>query len=375
MGDTHDKEQAKQDAAVHTDSQLSLNFRCLAVRKGCAATAHLGTDPALESMASSWGSAAMLRRVLSTLLAGLCLAWVPGLLASDTPKPYFTLHELGPGVWAAISAPGSHAGGNTGFVVGSDGVAVIDTFQTLEAAQALLDTIRKTTPLPIRYVINTHYHLDHVMGNGIFQKAGAVILAQDNVRAWERTENLKFFGADPKPDDKALVAALTLPTITYKDGVTLWLGDRKVIVQVVEGHTGGDSAVLVPDAKVVFTGDLFWNHDLPNLIDADTPQQIATNESFLNDYPDATFVPGHGELGKAADVGAFRDYMVALRKAIGDARAAGKSGQILTDAVLATLKPQYGSWGFFDHFAPLNIEQTDAELSGTKKRPVPPPPG
>lgn len=292
--------------------------------------------------------------------------------AADAPKSYFTLHELGHGVWAAISAPGSHAGGNTGFVIGSDGVAVIDSFQTVEAAQALLDAIRKTTPLPIRYVINTHYHLDHVMGNGIFQKAGAVILAQDNVRAWERTENLKFFGDKPKPEDQAMVAALTLPTVTYKDGVTLWLGDRQVVVKVVQGHTGGDSAVIVPDAKVVFAGDLFWDHDLPNLIDADTAQQIATNDAFLKDHPDATFVPGHGEVGKAADVKGFRDYLQSLRDLVAAERKTGKSGQPLVDLVLPALKLQYGTWGYFDYFAQHNVEQTDAELAGTKKRPVPP---
>lgn len=311
--------------------------------------------------------------MIRKLALALCLFTVAGLArAADAPKTYLTLHELGPGVWAAISVPKSGAGGNTGFVIGSDGVAVIDDFQTTEAAQALLDAIRKTTPLPIRYVINTHYHLDHVMGNGIFAKAGAVIMAQDNVRAWERTENLKFFGPTPKPEDKALVEGLTLPSVTYKDGVTLWLGDRKLIVKVVQGHTGGDSIVVVPDAKVVFTGDLFWDHDLPNLIDTDTQQQIATNEMFLKDYADSTFVPGHGELGKAADVSAFRDYLVALRKAVGDARTAGKSGQALTDAVMAAIKPQYASWGYFDYFSKSNIEQTDAELAGTKKRPIPP---
>ena len=305
-------------------------------------------------------------------LAAALALWAVTAASAEAPKSYFTLHELGQGVWAAVSVPKSGAGGNTGFVIGSDGVAVIDTFQTPEAAQALLDAIRKTTPLPIRYVINTHYHLDHVMGNGIFEKAGAVVMAQDNVRAWERTENLKFFGPTPKPEDKARVAGLTLPSVTYKDGVTLWLGDREIIVKVVQGHTGGDSAVIVPDAKVVFTGDLFWDRDLPNLIDADTQQQIATNEGFAKDYPDATFVPGHGEVGKAADVTAFRDYLVALRKAVGDARAAGKSGQALTDAVMASIKPRYGSWGYFDYFAKSNIEQTDSELAGTKKRPIPP---
>jgi cyclase len=197
-------------------------------------------------------------------------------------------------------------------------------------------------------------------------------MAQDNVRAWERTENLKFFGPTPKPEDKALVGNLTLPSVAYKDGVTLWLGDREVVVKVVQGHTGGDSAVIVPDVKVVFTGDLFWDHDLPNLIDADTAQQIATNDAFLKDYPDSSFVPGHGEVGKAADVKQFRDYLQGLRDLVAAERKTGKSGQALEDLVLPALKQQYGTWGYFDDFAKHNIEQTDQELAGIKKRPIPP---
>lgn len=310
----------------------------------------------------------MLKRVVALCLFVPLFSAAP---ADEPPKSYFSLHKLAPGVWAAVSVPGSHAGGNSGFVVGSEGVLVVDSFQTPEAAEALLAAIRKTTSQPVRYLVNTHYHLDHVAGNGVYAKAGAVVIAQDNVRAWERTENLKFFGAAPKPEDKAMVESLTLPTLTYRDGVTLYLGDRQVVVRVMPGHTGGDSVVVVPDAEVVFTGDLFWDHSLPNLIDADTAEQIATNHAFLKDYPDATFVPGHGEVGKAADVSAFRDYLVALRKAVGDARAVGKSGPALTEAVLAVLKPQYGGWGYFDYFAQHNIEQTEAELTGIKKRPVP----
>src|SRR5215469_15186629 len=132
------------------------------------------------------------------------LAWVflwvfcfSSARTAEPPKAYFTLHDLGRGVWAAVSVPGSHAGGNSGFVVGSGGVLVIDSFQLPEAAQALLDTIHKTTSQPVRYVVNTHYHLDHVAGNGVYAKAGATLLAQDNVRAWERIENHKFFGDHP----------------------------------------------------------------------------------------------------------------------------------------------------------------------------------
>jgi cyclase len=292
-------------------------------------------------------------------------------VSADELKPKFTLHEVGPGVWAAISVPKSGTGGNAGFVVGSDGVLVVDSFQTEAAAQALLEAIHKTTSQPVRYVVDTHYHLDHVGGNGVFSAAGAVVMAQANVRGWERTENLKFFGDQPKPEERAGVESLTLPSLVYHDGVTLWLGDRQVTVRVMQGHTGGDSVVVVPDAQVVFTGDLFWRHDLPNLIDADTLQQIESDDILLKDYPKAHFVPGHGEVAQASDVAAFRDYLMALRAAVAAAQSAGKVGPSLMDSVLPGLKKQYGDWGYFDYFSGPNIQQTEAELAGKKQRPVP----
>lgn len=305
---------------------------------------------------------------LLALPAGL--AWSTANAAAPAPS-FFALHDLGHGVWAAISPPKSKAGANAGFVIGPDGVLVIDTFEDPAAASAMLDAIRAKTRAPIRYVIATHYHLDHTAGNNVFAAAGAVVMAQQNVRTWERTQNLKFFGADPTAQQKQFVATLGLPSVTYKDDITIWLGDRKVIVRTLEGHTGGDSTVIIPDAKVVFTGDLFWNHTLPNLIDADTREQIASNDTLLRDYPDSSFVPGHGEVGKAADVRAFRDYLVALRKAVADARQSGKSGEALVNAVLPQLEAKYGGWNWFKHFAPRNIGQTAAELDGTKHVPVP----
>lgn len=304
----------------------------------------------------------------------LCL-FLAGTLgaAASTPAatPYFVLHDLGHGVWAAISPPTSKAGANAGFVIGPDGVLVIDTFEDPAAAQAMLAAIRAKTPLPIRYVIDTHYHLDHVAGNAVFAKAGAVILAQQNVRTWERSQNLKFFGAHPAAQQQQFVAALGLPAVTYTHGITLWLGDRKIIVRTLEGHTGGDSTVVIPDANVVLTGDIFWNHTLPNLIDANTQEQIASNDAYLHDYPDATFVPGHGAIGKVADVRDFRDYLATLRKAVANALESGKFGDALVDAVVPQLQKPYGDWGWFRHFARRNIEQTAAELAGTKRVPTP----
>src|SRR5438445_13473290 len=80
----------------------------------------------------------------------------------------FTVKKIGEGIYAAIGADGGKAGSNAGFVVGSNGVVVIDTFEGVEPARALLAEIRKVTKLPIRFVVNTHYHLDHTGGNAVF---------------------------------------------------------------------------------------------------------------------------------------------------------------------------------------------------------------
>ena len=288
-------------------------------------------------------------------------------LAADTTD--VSVKRLADGVYAAISPDGSKAGSNAGFVVGSNGVLVVDTFVSPAAARDLLAEIRKVTNLPIRFVVNTHYHLDHTGGNAVFAEAGATILAHRNLRGWLRTENLKFFGPNPKPEDKARVEALVLPDEVYSDAVDIYLGSRLVQVRYMLGHTGGDSVVAVPDANVVFGGDLIWQKHLPNLIDATTSDWVKTLEKLLAEHPSATFVSGHGDVATPDDVRDFHDYLVALRDDIAKAQAAGKSGQDLIDGVSAQLKEKYGQWGF-PRFLPLNIQQTVAELAGTKKVPV-----
>jgi len=293
--------------------------------------------------------------------------------AGQSKGPAFSVTKIGEGVYAALGVDGGAAGSNAGFIVGSNGVAVVDTFTAIAPARDLLAEIRKITNLPIRYVINTHYHLDHVGGNAVFAEVGATIIAQRNVAAWERTENLKFFGADPKPDKRALVEALVLPNKTYTDKIGLSLGDRTIKVRYMLGHTGGDSVVFVHDkgTDVVFGGDIIWQKHLPNLIDASTERWIVTLDKLLAEHRNATFVSGHGGIATPVDVKDFRDYLAALRKSVAKAQADGKTGDDLVAAVIADLRPTFGTWGFFDHFIKPDITYTAAELKGTKRVPSP----
>jgi cyclase len=290
-------------------------------------------------------------------------------LAFSADTADFTVKKIGEGVYAAVSPDHSKAGSNAGFIVGANGIVVVDTFETTGAAKELLAEIRKVSSLPVRYVVNTHYHLDHTGGNAVFADAGATIIAHRNVRSWLRSENLKFFGAAPKPEEKTQVASLVLPDLVYSDAIDIYLDSRLVQVRYMLGHTGGDSVVIVADANVVFAGDLVWQKHLPNLIDASTEPWIRTLDSLLQEHPSATFVSGHGDIATPADVSEFRGYLTTLRAAVAEAQSNEKSGDDLVKSVTATLKEKYGEWGFFNHFASHNIEQTADELAGKKRVP------
>jgi glyoxylase-like metal-dependent hydrolase (beta-lactamase superfamily II) len=313
-----------------------------------------------------------MHRTLGTCLLALCVVWAG--CAQRPPEPPFNLKQIGPNAWAAIDNPkaANPASANAGFVIGDDGVVVIDTFFTEDAARQLLAAIQGRTKLPIKYVVNTHYHIDHVAGNGVFAKTGTAILAQRNVRGWIHTENLRLMADFITPELKAMTETIAAPTVDYEDASHLYLGSRAVHVRSFPGHTGGDSIVVVPDAKVAFLGDLFWRNMLPTLIDASTREWVETLDAIAAmDEPGYTFVPGHGDVGNVQDIAAFRDYLMTLRTFVADARAQGKAGDALAQSIVPQLKEKFGQWEFAEPLAKMNVLETDAEMSGTKRIPMP----
>jgi glyoxylase-like metal-dependent hydrolase (beta-lactamase superfamily II) len=301
--------------------------------------------------------------VFAALLIAATL--VNGPEPTPVPASHYKIEQVAPGAFAAIAVPGDRASvGNAGFVVGSEAVLAIDSSATEEGARELLAEIRKLTPLRVEWVVDTHYHLDHVGGNAVYRGAGAVVVAHANVRKWARTENLKW-RKEITAADRALLDALALPEITTEDRITVSLGDRDAVISARPGHTNGDVVVRVGD--VVFAGDLLWKTTVPNMIDAHTEAWVETLDGFLRDAPAAVFVPGHGPVGRALDVRFFRDYVAAVRSTVQREMDAGRTGTALADAVVQTLKPKYGAWTWFSQFASSNAAQTEQELRGTKK--------
>jgi cyclase len=285
----------------------------------------------------------------------------------------FVLQEVGPGVYAAIDGPEHKSGSNAGFVIGDNGVLVVDAFFTPDAAKSLIAEIRRLTPKPIRYVINTHYHIDHTGGDQVLRDAGAIIIAHKNVRGWVRTNNINLVGDRITPELKARIEALPLPDLVTDKDLTVWLGSRKVAVRTVLGHTGGDLTIFVPDAHVLFTGDMLWRRVPPNLIDGSVREWAATDTDFLA-MPDAArtrFVPGHGDVAEAKDVDEFRGYLLDVQRLVGEGRKAGLKDDALVQDVAPKLRALHPGWTISDRAAAAEIRYMDQELAGTKKRPVP----
>jgi glyoxylase-like metal-dependent hydrolase (beta-lactamase superfamily II) len=307
----------------------------------------------------------------------------------------FQLVKVADEVYAAIAKPGGLASGNAGFVIGDDGVLIFDTFGTPAALEELIGEIQSLTKLPIRYGVNSHYHLDHTGGNQVLVARGIPIIAHANVLIWQTTKNKRFLPAtadlekrkadavkqlsDTPEDQKekraqleqtirrldALMAiTLTNPTKTFKTGtMEIKLGKRKVILATFPGHTGGDVIAFVPDANVVFTGDLGWSKTLPNLIDATVNDWIPTLDTMLKEHPQASFVPGHGNVATAPDIKDFRDYLDDLRARVKQGIANGLTVDQAKQQL--TLPEKYKAFAF-QNFAVRNVEDMFKELKGTK---------
>ena len=290
------------------------------------------------------------------------------------PLP-FVIRQVGPGVYAAIDGPDHKAGSNAGFVIGDDGVLVVDAFFNVAAAKALVAEIHRLTPKPIRYLVNTHYHVDHTGGDQAVRDAGAVIIAHRNERGWVRANNIKLLGDRITPELRSQIAALPLPDVTTDKDLTVWLGARRVAVRTVRGHTGGDLTVFVPDARVLFTGDMLWRKIPPNLIDGSVKEWLASDGRFerMADAAAMVFVPGHGDVANLADVRDFTQYLTDLRRLVAEGRRAGLKGDALAQAVAPKLRALHPDWTISDRAASFEVRYMDEELAGTKSRPVPVP--
>ncbi|HEY5775974.1 MAG TPA: MBL fold metallo-hydrolase [Xanthomonadales bacterium] len=240
----------------------------------------------------------------SVLLTVMLIASTTSLSAQDKPVEFSTF-QLSDSVYMLKGR-----GGNVGISTGEDGLFIIDD-QVKPVTAELLQAIRKISNKPIRIVVNTHYHADHVGGNETIGGIGAVIIAHDNIRKRMTTEQVSIFSQETTPP----YARDALPLVTFNDHMTLHMnGESATAYYVANGHTDGDSIIHFPVSNVIHMGDMYFNGLYPYVdLDAGGSMQglVAAADLALSLADESTrIIPGHGPLAMTEDLKNYRDYLV-----------------------------------------------------------------
>jgi cyclase len=235
------------------------------------------------------------------------------------------------------------AGGNIGLSVGDDAAFIVDD-QFAPLTEKIVAAIKALTDKPVKFVINTHWHGDHTGGNENFGKAGAVIVAHDNVRKRLSTEQFnEFFKRTMPPAPKD-----ALPIVTFSESATLHLnGDEVRMVHVAPAHTDGDSIVHFTKANVLHMGDLYFNGSYP-FIDVSSGGDVngivaAADQALAIANESTKIIPGHGPLGTKSTLKQYRDVVATVRDRVA---ALIKEGKTLADVQAARPSKEFDAiWG------------------------------
>lgn len=302
------------------------------------------------------------RRIL-LLVAGLLLASASAQAARDLP-----MLEIAPGVFVH---EGRHAAwgeaenadvANLGFIIGEHCVAVIDTGGSPALGEALLRAVAQRTTRPVCYVINTHVHPDHVLGNRAFAATGADrpqfvgharLTAALTARAPAHLAALERDSGVPRD-----VGLIVYPDLQVADRVQLDLGNRAIELRAwPTAHTDNDLTVHDPATGTLFAGDLVFVTHLP-VVDGKLLGWLEVL-SVLEGLPAARVVPGHGAVSAdwPAAVVPQRTYLESLRDQV---RAAIRAGRTIGEAVASVPAP--AGWLLVDAFHRRNVTASFAEL-------------
>lgn len=236
---------------------------------------------------------------------------------------------------------------NISFIVGSKGVAVIDTGGSLKTGRQLREAISKVTSLPVLYVINTHVHPDHIYGNAAFLADKPTYVGHEklaNAMAL-RSEQYEKLNARLLGDD-AKGTILVKPTLAVGDVLELDLGDRTLTLTAHPvAHTNTDVSLIDSKTGTLFAGDLLFVERTP-VVEADIKGLITEIEK-LKASPAKQVVPGHGPVAKNW-VMALSDAERYLNVLLADVRASIKNEDGMEKAMNTAAASEKGKWVLFD---------------------------
>jgi quinoprotein relay system zinc metallohydrolase 2 len=279
----------------------------------------------------------------------------------------FRLEEIAPGVFAhqgetALMTRDNLGGiANLGAIVGEEAIAVVDTGGSLIQGQAFLEALREKTQKPIRYVINTHAHPDHVFGNAAFAGPGVAFVGHKNLPRALAARGEHYLAAFRATMGDALDGVtIVAPTLTVADSLALDLGGREIELTAWRtAHSEADLTVLDRKSGTLFAGDLLFLQHVP-VVDGsllgflDVADRLAAIKA-------ERVVPGHGPM-VAPWPKALDDERAYLTRLTADLRAAIKKGESVREAAAAAAGDEKSKWRLFEDYNARNATAGFAEL-------------
>lgn len=307
------------------------------------------------------------RRRLVVTAAAFVAAPRLRVLAAPTPST-LALAEIAPGVHVhrgrhALFAP-DNAGdiANTGFIIGREAVAVVDTGGSASVGKALLAAIRSVTSLPVRYVINTHMHPDHVLGNAAFRGEGVAFVAHHKMARGlaARAERYLAVNRGLLGEEAFAGTEIVLPTLAIQARHELDLGGRRLVLEPrPTAHTDNDLTVRDEASGTLFMGDLLFAEHVPT-IDGSIRGWLTLLEGLEGESA-ARVVPGHGPPALTWPEAArpLKRYLGAVAD---DVRRMIKDGRPLAEASLSAAASEAQHWQMFADYHARNVSAAFAEL-------------
>jgi quinoprotein relay system zinc metallohydrolase 2 len=285
----------------------------------------------------------------------------------DVTKP-LSVSEVAPGVFVhqgryEIFTPrNSGDTANAGFIIGRDGVAVIDTGGSPRVGRALLAAIRERTKLPIKYVINTHMHPDHVFGNIAFTGEKPAFVGHAKLPRGLAARADRYLAINKELlGDSFDGTQIIPPTELVKDKLELDLGDRKLLVEAyATAHTDNDVTVLDEKTGTMFLGDLLFSKHTPAL-DGSIRGWLALIDTLAARTDIKLAVPGHGPASMPwpSALDAEKRYLSTVANEV---RTMIKQGKTLAEAAEKVGLSEKDAWLLFEEYHARNVSAAFAEL-------------
>jgi glyoxylase-like metal-dependent hydrolase (beta-lactamase superfamily II) len=271
------------------------------------------------------------RLVAFAALAISAIAWAQG---PDYSKIEITVEKIAPNLFMLSGSAGfdpghqDAAGGRIGVLAGPDGIFMVDA-QYAQLTDKVLAAIKQISPAPIRFMANTHVHIDHTGGNANFAKMGATIFAREELR-----EEMLHPPALANGNAAPAREPASLPVVTYGMGAPVKLhmdGEVVDLIPVRAAHTGGDTMIRFENANAIMIGDFYRNYGYP-YIDTNNGGTLkgaleALDATMKLAGPDTKLIPGHGTIISRTDLVPYRDMILDVRAKVQQMISKGKSLQ------------------------------------------------